>query len=215
MKTLCWLTIILLACSLLAGAQASASGRATARPAVSPQPSPTPAPTPAVPQVPIRQTPALTGPVFSPAQLDFGTIDFRASSRKTLLLTATSSGEITLRIGSPAFSAVEQRRGPPAPGKNQPLHIVPTRPVPVWDGSHFQVYKWNLVAGEQMQLDILFSPQAASWDSTSGPRIGSLVFTGPGPQGWLVSVPLRGEVIGLVVQPNPQIPPSVTPRKRL
>src|SRR5262249_9720257 len=150
MKTLCWLTIILLACSLLAGAQASASGKATARPAFSPQPSPTPAPTPAVSQVPIRQTPDLTGPVFSPAKLDCGTIDFRSSSRKPLLLTATSSGEITLRIGSPAFSAVEQRRVAPAQGKNQSLNIAPTRPVPVYDGSPFLVYKWNLVAGEQM-----------------------------------------------------------------
>src|SRR5215472_14900588 len=80
--------------------------------------------------------------VFSPAQLNFGTIDFRALSRKTLLLTATSSGEITMRIGSPAFSAVEQRRVPPAQGKNQSLHVVPTRPFPVYDGSPFLVYKW-------------------------------------------------------------------------
>ena len=94
---------------------------------------------------------------------------------------------------------------------------MPTRPVPIWDGSPFQVYKWNLVAGEQMQLDILFNPHdpGASWETTSGPRIGSLVFTGPGLQGWLVSIPLKGMVTGLVVQPNPQTPPSVKPRKRL
>jgi hypothetical protein len=146
--------------------------------------------------------------------MDFGTIDYRASSRKTLLLTATSSGEITMRIGSPAFSAVEQRSVPPAQGKNQPLHIAPTRPVPVWDGSPFQVYKWNLVAGAQMQLDILFTPRAFQ-DSTSGPRTGSLEFTGPGMHPWQVSIPLRGVVIGLVVQPDPQTPPSVKPRKRL
>jgi len=51
--------------------------------------------------------------------------------------------------------------------------------------------------------------------STSGSRIGSLEFTGPGIQGWHVSIPLRGVVTGLVVQRNPQTPPSVRPRKRL
>src|SRR5215471_9901918 len=113
MKTLCGLTIILLAGSLLAGAQASAPGKTTARPGVVPRPSPTPAPTPVVPPTTLGAAPRLGGPSYSPAVLDFGTVDYSASSRRTFSLAAPTSGEITLQISRGAFAAVELRRVSP------------------------------------------------------------------------------------------------------
>src|SRR5215831_4805736 len=190
--------LVLLLFPVLAAAQASVPGKVSGRAT----PSPTPAPTPAAPQLPIKAAPALTGPTYSPTQMDFGTIDFKASSRKTLLLTAPSTGEITVQITRGTFSAVELRRvPPPAQGKNQPLRTPPTIPVPSsgGSGSIFLIYTWNFVAGEQMQLDILFNPQAVQ-DSTPGPRSGSMGLTGPGLQPWLVAIPLRGAVAGLPAQ---------------
>src|SRR5262249_29792675 len=202
-------------CGALASGQASAPGKTTARPAVTPQPSPTPAPTPAAPQLPIKAAPALTGPTYSPTQMDFGTIDFKASSRRTFLLTAPSSGEITVQITHSTFSAVELRRvPPPAQGKNQPLRTPPTTPVPSSGGSNslFLIYTWNFAAGEQMQLDILFNPQAFQ-DSTPGPRTGSIVLTGPGIQAWHVTIPLHGAVAGIPGQALPPNNPSAQSKK--
>lgn len=187
----------------------------TAAPAVVPRPSPVPAPTPVSPA--LSSAPILTGPKYSPFQMDFGTIDYNASSRRTFLLTAPSLGEITLQIPRGAFAAVELRRVPPvSQGNRGALARVggstPVTPVPSSPASLFVLYKWNFATGEEMQIDLLFTPNAIK-DASPGLRTASMELVGPGNQPWHVSIPLRGVVAGPLVQLNPQAVPSAQAKK--
>jgi hypothetical protein len=198
----------------LAAPQASAPGKAaSASTAVTPKPSPTPAAPPQLPS--LSSAPALTGPKYSPVQMDFGTIDYNASSRRTFLLTAPNSGEITLQIARGAFAAVELRRVPPDQGSKMRAPRVPSgpiTPVPSLGGDSSVFYKWNFAAGEEMQLDIVFTPNAVK-DTNPGPRTASLDLRGPGNQPWHINIPLRGAVAGPLVQLNPQAGPSAKANK--
>jgi len=198
---------------VLATAQASAPGKTTARPSVIPQPSPTPAPTPAIPQTALGAAPALSGPRYSPAQMDFGMVDYKGSSLRTFSITAPTAGTITLQMPKGAFLATELRRVPSAARStsNQALGHTATKPTPV-QVNNVLVYQWNLAPGEELQLDIVFTPGNLS-DTNPGPRTGSLDFTGPGTQPWHVNVALHGAVAGLLAQPNPQPAPNAQPKK--
>src|SRR5262249_5456471 len=120
-------------------------------------PSPTPAPTPVAPQLPLTAAPALAGPKYSPALMDFGTVDYKASSQRTFSITAPTAGAVTLQMPKGMFLATELRRIAPAQvgrgSSAQALRPAPAKPIPVQADNFFSIYQLNFAAGEEMQLD--------------------------------------------------------------
>jgi hypothetical protein len=153
----------------------------------------------------LSSPPILTGPKYSPPQLDFGAIDYSASAKRTFSLTPPVSGEITLEFPAGSFVAADLRRIPPlnlgqAPGRR--ALAPPMKPVPALKNGQTEVYKWSFAAGEEMQLDILFAP-SFSKDKTPGLRTANMKFSGPGSiSPWTVSVAMHGIVSGPLLQPN-------------
>src|SRR5262249_16014051 len=172
---------------------------------------PTPS-SPARTKTPLASATGLAGPKYSPAQLDFGTVDYKASAQRTFSLTAPSAGPITLRLSKGGFLAVEMRRVPPPQGTIQMQRLAPSKPTPVQVTDFYTVYEWNLAAGEEIQLDFAFTPSDLN-DPSPGPRSGSLTFSGSGNHPWQVNIPLRGAVTGVLIQANPTAAPSAQSKK--
>jgi hypothetical protein len=154
----------------------------------------------------------LAGPKYSPALLDFGTVDYKASAQRTFSLTAPSAGPVTLQLSKGGFVAVGMRRLPPAQGTIQMQRLAPSKPTPVQVNDFYRVYEWNLAAGEEIQLDFAFTPSDLN-DPSPGPRSGSLMLSGPGNHPWQVNIPLRGAVTGALIQANPTTAPSAQSKK--
>lgn len=212
-------------------ASSGASAQSAAGTAAQPSPTPTPprlgpaslapAPIPKGPQKPSRPNPAGLAPAavagglkYSPTQLDFGAIDYGASSKRTFSLTPPVAGEITLEFPVGSFVAAELRRVPPlVMGKPQAqlTKVPPMKPAPSSSTNQTQTYKWSFAAGEEMQLDVLFAP-SFSKDKTPGLHTATMKFSGPGSiTPWTVTIPMRGTVNGSKVDLSPQItsPPLV------
>src|SRR5262249_14125911 len=151
------------------------------------------------------------GSKYGPALMDFGTVDYKASSQRTFSITAPTAGAVTLQMPKGMFLATELRRIAPAQvgrgSSAQALRPAPAKPIPVQADNFFSIYQLNFAAGEEMQLDIVFTPGNLN-DASPGPRTGTMVLSGPGNQPWRVSIPLRGAVAGSLVQLNPQTGPS-------
>src|SRR5215471_18920352 len=188
MKMPSWTRNLVLAVLLapaLAAPQASAPSKANPRattPATSPQtaapaitPRTAPSPTPAPPKTNPGLAPAAIadGPKYSPTQLDFGTIDYSASSKRTFSLTPPLAGDITLEFPAGSFVAADLRRVPPinlgSKGQSTRALVPPRKPVPISNNGQTETYKWNFAAGEEMQLDVLFAP-SFSKDKNPGLR---------------------------------------------
>lgn len=210
MRIRLWVVLISLSLAGTAAAQSSAPGKApragqapatssqTAAPVVAPRPSPVPTPTPVSPG--LSSAPILTGPKYSPTQLDFGAIDYAASSRRTFSLTVPAAGEVTLEFPAGSFVAAELRRVPPINlgGKWQMTRaaVPPMKPVPASNIGQTEIYKWNFTVGEEMQLDILFAP-SFSKDKNPGLRSAIVKFSGPATiTPWTAMIPMRGTVNG-------------------
>lgn len=138
-------------------------------------------------------------------QLDFGAIEYSASSKRPFSLTPPLAGDITLEFPAGSFVLAELRRVPPINlgGKGQSTRAVvpPMKPTPTSSNGQTELYKWNFAAGEEMQLDILFAP-SFSKDKTPGPRAATMKFSGPGPiSPWTLLIPMRGFVTGALLQP--------------
>ena len=167
---------------------------------------------PAMTQLPLASATALAGPKYSPAQLDFGTVDYKASAQRTFSLTAPSAGLITLQLSRGGFVALEVRRVPPAQGTIQTQRPAPSKPTPFQVTDFYRVYEWNLAAGEEIQFDIAFTPSDQN-DASPGPRSGILTLSGSGNHPWHVNIPLRGAVAGALTQTNPTAAPSAQSKK--
>jgi hypothetical protein len=211
-----WLGITVLAMFLLtqwAGGQTSAPSKASrsGQPAAPASPqsgassaiahaSPSPTPAPPKPNPALSQAPIANGPKYSPTQLDFGAIDYGASSKRTFSLTPPVSGNITLEFPAGSFVAAELRRIPPPNLGQAPGHLAlvpPMKPAPQSNIGQTEVYKWSFAAGEEMQLDILFAP-SFSKDKNPGLRAATMKFSGPGTiTPWTVAIAMRGTVLGL------------------
>jgi hypothetical protein len=163
-------------------------------------------------QLPLASATALAGPKYSPAQLDFGTVDYKASAQRTFSLTAPSAGLITLQLSRGGFMAVGMRRVPPAQGTIQMQRPAPSKPTPVLVNDFYRVYEWNLAAGEEIQLDLAFTPSDLN-DPSPGPRSETLMLSGSGNHPWHVNIPLRGAVAGGLAQVNPPVASSVQGKK--
>jgi hypothetical protein len=195
-----------------AGATPAATSPQTAAPAVVPRPSPVPTPTPVSPV--LSSAPILTGPKYSPTQLDFGAIDYAASSRRTFSLTVPAAGDVTLEFPSGSFVTTELRRVPPlnlgkSPGQRAP--VPPLKPVPASNMGQTEIYKWNFATGEEMQLDILFAP-SFSKDKNPGLRTAAMKISGPGAiTPWAAMIPMRGTVTGQPLNLTPEPPGPLRP----
>src|SRR5215813_1902079 len=140
----------------LSAAQTPVNVNPTPRPAVTPKP---PVGQPAKP--PLTSAPASRVFSYSPTTaIDFGTVNFNASSRRTFSLTAPTDVTVVVRILHGGFDAVELRRLPPRPrGSSTSVAMSRTRPVRFGPLDEFyNNYQWTLAAGEEIQLDIVCTP---------------------------------------------------------
>jgi hypothetical protein len=163
--------------------------------AASSHPSPTPTPPRASPASLAPGT-IVTGPKYSPTQLDFGVVDYSGSSKRTFSLTSALAGEITLEFPVGAFVLANVMTIPPinlgAKPSQQHAMVPPGKPVPISSKGQVEVYKWNLAAGEEIQLEILFAPMFSK-NKTPGERTANMNFGGPGTIGpWAITIPMRG-----------------------
>jgi hypothetical protein len=203
--------------------QPSGGGRATRSAAASTTQQPTT--TLAVPHAatPQSSAPTINGPQYSPAQLEFGALWDGDSAKKTFSLITPAAGMVTLSFpGGGNFWLTEFREIAPIQGvsKNNPARqpgtlgaggvkertIYPVgTPVPPY-------IQWNLTAGSEIQLDIVFKPAY----QPNGPNGGrnpaglksvTMKLSGPGPiTQWSVSIPIRGTFNGpkkLDLSPQP------------
>jgi hypothetical protein len=195
--------------TVLAAAQTSTSptqGKAVVRATPTPAPSPTPAPPKLNPGV--APPPINNGPLYSPAQLDFGSLWDGESAKCTLSLTAPAAGQITLSFpGGGMFWLAEYREMGPVTGgsKNPPTSRMNNSfqrqlkarttyqvgtPVPPF-------LQWNVSAGSEIQIDVVFKPVSHPQGSTGvvEPGVKSIIMglSGPGiVQPWSIHVPARG-----------------------
>jgi hypothetical protein len=149
----------------------------------------------------------VTGPKYSPPQLDFGAVDWNVSSQRTFSLTVPLAGDVTLEFPVGSFVAAQLRRTPPLNfAKNQRAVVPPMKPAPASNNGQTEMYKWNFVAGEELQLDVLFAP-SFSKDKTPGVRSAVMKFAGPGSiRPWAVTIPMRGTVNPVKLDLSPQGP---------
>ena len=193
----------------VAAAQTSASptqGKAVVRATPTPAPSPTPAPPKLNPGV--APAPISMGLQYSPAQLDFGALWDGQSAKRTLSLTAPAAGQITLSFpGGGMFWLAEYREmGPVTGGSKNP----PTSPMnnsfqrQLKTRTTYQVgtpvspfLQWNVSAGSEVQIDVVFKPVSHPNGSVGvvEPGVKSIIMglSGPGMvQPWSIHVTARG-----------------------
>jgi hypothetical protein len=211
----------ILSLTALAGGQTSAPSKASrsGQPTVpaSPQsgastaiahPSPSPTPTPPKTNPALSQAPIATGPQYSPSQLDFGALWDGQSAKRTLSLTAPAAGQITLSFpGGGMFWLAEYREMGPISGgsKNSATsavnnsfqrHLKARTTYPV--GTPVSPFlQWNVSAGSEIQIDVVFKPVSHPQGSTGvvEPGVKSIIMglSGPGVlQPWSIHVPARG-----------------------
>ncbi len=223
MKTsACKIVLVTLLLPLTAAPQASAPSKVNPRattPAASPQTAapataahPVPSPTPTPPKVnpALASAPIVNGPKYSPTQLDFGAVDYNASTRRTFSLTVPLAGEVTLEFPAGSFVLAESRRTQPmnlgqGPSQMKRAQVPPMKPVPAFSNNQTETYKWIFVAGEELQLDILFAP-LFSKNNTPGMRTATMKFSGPGSiTPWTIIIPMRGTLNGSKVDLTPQL----------
>src|SRR5215471_8113880 len=190
----------------VAAAQTSASptqGKAVVRATPTPAPSPTPAPPKLNPG--LAPAPISMGPQYSPSQLDFGSLWDGQSAKRTLSLTAPSAGQITLSFpGGGMFWLAEYREmGPVTGGSKNP----PTSPMnnsfqrQLKTRTTYQVgtpvspfLQWNVSAGSEVQIDVVFRPLSHPNGSVGVVEPGAksiiIELSGPGMvQPWKIHVP--------------------------
>jgi hypothetical protein len=204
---------------LLAAPQASAPSKAnpratapgtspqTAPPAITPRTAPSPTPAPPKLNPGVAPGPISTGPQYSPAQLDFGSLWDGQSAKRTLSLTAPAAGQVTLSFpGGGMFWLAEYREMGPVTGgsKNPPMSPVNSIQRQLKARTTYQVgqpvspfLQWNVSAGSEVQIDVVFRPVSHPQGSVGvvDPGVKSIIMglRGPGMvQPWEIHVPARG-----------------------
>jgi hypothetical protein len=216
MKTICCLAMVLFACSLPAAApqapskvgQRATTAPQTAAPATAPRPVPSPSPTPPKVNPGVAPAPISNGPQYSPAQLDYGSLWDGESAKRTLSLSAPEAGPITLSFpGGGLFWLAEVREMGPMTGgsKNAPMSPMNNTfqrqlksrttyqvgtPVPAF-------LQWNVSAGSEVQIDVVFKPlshpQGTTGEVAPGLKSIWMLLNGPGvSQPWSIKVLARG-----------------------
>jgi len=178
--------------------------KTTAPAGVAPRPAPTPAfVSPSAGSAMVGNTPA-----YSPSQLDFGEVWDGDMTRKTLRLTTTAAGYVTVQIPKGPFRVAEFREMGAAqlPSKNNPANkstanVVPIQPVKnritYLDGQSGP-FQWSMAPGVDIQIDIAFQPHFNLMSEIAGQKSATMKVTGPGPKlDWAFAVPLRGMFDGL------------------
>ena len=179
-------------------------GKAVVRATPTPAPSPTPAPPKLNPGV--APAPISSGPQYSPAQLDFGSLWDGQSAKRTLSLTAPAAGQITLSFpGGGMFWLVEYREmvtggsknSPTSPMNNSFQRQLKTRTTYQVGTPVSPFLQWNVSAGSEIQIDVVFKPVSHPQGSTGvvEPGVKSIIMglSGPGViQPWSIHVPARG-----------------------
>ena len=221
MKAIDCLAIVLLASGLVAAApQASAPSKVnpratspaalpqTAAPAIAPRPVPSPTPTPPKLNPGVAPAPISSGPQYSPSQLDFGSLWDGESAKRTLSLTTPAAGQITLSFpGGGLFWLAEYREMGPVTGgsKNSPTspmnnsfqRQLKTRATYQVGTPVSPFLQWNVSAGSEVQIDVVFRPLSHPNGSVGvvEPGAKSIIMglSGPGMvQPWSIHVPARG-----------------------
>ena len=189
-------------------ATAPATASQTTAPAITPRTAPSPTPAPPKLNPGVAPAPISTGPQYSPAQLDFGALWDGQSAKRTLSLTAPAAGQITLSFpGGGMFWLAEYREmGPVTGGSKNP----PTGPMnnsfqrQLKTRTTYQVgtpvspfLQWNVSAGSEIQIDVVFKPLSHPQGSTGvverGVKSIIMGLSGPGVlQPWSIHVPARG-----------------------
>src|SRR5215469_12105274 len=214
------IVLLTLLLPLAAAPQASAPSKAnpratnpgtspqTAAPAIAPRPVPSPTPTPPKLNPGVAPAPISSGPQYSPAQLDFGSLWDGESAKRTLSLTTPAAGQITLSFpGGGLFWLAEYREmGPVTGGSKNP----PTSPMnnsfqrQLKTRTTYQVgtpvspfLQWNVSAGSEVQIDVVFRPLSHPNGSVGvvEPGVKSIIMglSGPGMvQPWSIHVTARG-----------------------
>jgi len=224
MKAIDCLAIVLLAYGLVAAApQASAPSKVnpratspaalpqTAAPAIAPRPVPSPTPTPPKLNPGVAPAPISSGPQYSPSQLDFGSLWDGESAKRTLSLTTPAAGQITLSFpGGGLFWLAEYREMGPVTGgsKNPPMGPMNSIQRQLKTRTTYQVgtpvspfLQWNVSAGSEVQIDVVFRPVSHPQGSTGvvEPGVKSIIMglSGPGViQPWSIHVTARGTFNG-------------------
>jgi hypothetical protein len=210
MKTIRCFMIALLACSLEAAiAQTSAPSKVGAPVGIAPHPSPSPSPTPPKMNPGVAPAPISNGPQYSPSQLDFGALWDGQSAKRTLSLTTPAAGQLTLSFpGGGEFWLSEVREMGPMTGgsKNTPMNpsSMNITQRQLRSRTTYQVGKpvapflqWNVSAGSEIQIDVVFMPvthpQGTTGVVTPGQKSIIMGLTGPGVfQPWRIHVTARG-----------------------
>ena len=216
-----WLDKIVLAAFFLpalatarqAPAPSKVSPRATspaspqiAAPAITPRPVPSPTPTPPKLNPGVAPAPISSGPQYSPAQLDFRSLWDGESAKRTLSLTAPAAGQITLSFpGGGEFWLSEYREmGPMTGGSKNPIGPKNSFQRQLKARTTYQVgqpvpafLQFNVSAGSEVQIDVVFRPVSHPQGSTGvvDPGVKSIIMglSGPGTiRPWSIHVPARG-----------------------
>jgi len=184
----------------------------TTAPPTAPRPVPSPSPTPPKVNPGVAPAPISNGPQYSPAQLDYGSLWDGESAKRTLSLTAPVAGPITLSFpGGGLFWLAEVREMGPVTGgsKNSATSAVNNSfqrqlkartKYPV--GTPVSPFlQWNVSAGSQVQIDVVFRPLSHPQGSTGvvEPGVKSIIMglSGPGViQPWSIHVTARGTFNG-------------------
>jgi hypothetical protein len=155
----------------------------------------------------VAPAPISSGPQYSPAQLDFGSLWDGESAKRTFSLTTPAAGQITLAFpGGGEFWLSEYREMGPMTGgsKNPPFgpmnsiqrQLKSRTSYPV--GQPVKEYlQFNVSAGSEVQIDVVFKPVTHPQGSTGvvDPGVKSILIglSGPGlVRPWSVHVPARG-----------------------
>jgi hypothetical protein len=184
----------------------------TAPPAITPRTSPSPTPAPPKLNPGVAPAPISNGPQYSPAQLDFGSLWDAESAKRTLSLTAPAAGQITLSFpGGGMFWLAEYREMGPVTGgsKNSPTspmnnsfqRQLKTRATYQVGTPVSPFLQWNVSAGSEIQIDVVFKPVSHPQGSTGvvEPGVKSIIMglSGPGMiQPWSIHVTARGTFNG-------------------
>ncbi len=185
-----------------------ASASQTAAPAGVTHAAPSPTPTPPRPNPGVAPAPISTGPQYSPAQLDFGSLWDGESAKRTLTLTPPLDGIVTVSFpGGGQFWLTEYRVSGPLSGGSKNTPMRQNGPISQWQvkaRNTFAVgksipgyYPQMVAAGDQIQIDIVFQPVShptgTAFVVPPGPKSIVIGIIGPGStKSWSVQIPARG-----------------------
>jgi len=157
----------------------------------------------------VAPAPISSGPQYSPAQLDFGSLWDGESAKRTLSLTTPAAGQFTLSFpGGGLFWLAEYREMGPMTGgsKNAPVNPtnINTMQRQLRSRTTYQVgqpvppfLQWNVSAGSEIQIDVVFlpitHPKGTNGVVTPGQKSIIMGLSGPGViSPWSIHVPARG-----------------------